>query len=112
MTKAEMMKAEMLERLECECIKGMYFAETKRVGYVQSWISYNAKTGQIVLCQDSGRQTYKAVHMAKSHEKAVNLLARAEKDFKGFDKRGTAPYLATMLLKYESYLGELIEMKI
>jgi hypothetical protein len=112
MTKAEMMKAEMLERLECEFRKGMYYVETKPSGYVQSWISYDAKTGHIVLCQDSGRQRYKAVHIAKSHEKAVNLLARAEKDFKGFDKRGTAPYLATMLLKYESYLGELIEMKI
>ena len=93
-----------------EHLENMYFTKMYQVrtgpDYINSTITYDQKEGSITFTQNMPSESFGAIFKAKSHEKAVNLLLRAEKEFKAFAKRGSVPTLSIMKDRYSNYCAK------
>lgn len=90
----------------------IYQVNTKSKNPVSSVITFEPKTLLVELCQYEPQEKYVKTFQVKNLEKGINLLLRAEKDFKKFDKRLSYPTLRTMEETYKNYFTEESEKSI
>lgn len=76
---------------------------------ITSYLAIDMKNLIAELSYYDGNKSYKAFYKIKSQEKAINLLLRAEKDFKKYNKRNSTPLTRTMEQEYKNYFSEELE---
>lgn len=76
---------------------------------IKSYLAIDMKNLIAELSYYDGNKSYKSFYKVKSQKKAINLLLRAEKDFKGFTKRHGVPTTHTMHQEYKNYFSEELE---
>ena len=72
---------------------------------IKSYLAIDMKNLIAELSFYDGNTYYESFYKVKSQEKAINLLLRAEKDFRKFTKRHGAPTIHTMQKEYKSYFS-------
>jgi|GEM_PF-6577954 len=102
------MTTEILERTESHYFAGVFQVETSSLK-IKSELSYIQKDGIVRLTSYTGNNAYTSDWKIKSNEKAINLLKRAEKDFKRNHANGGAPTLNSMEENYKNYFTEEVE---
>lgn len=96
-----------LSDYENDYFSGVYSVQTSEK-QIRSEITYIKKDNVIILTSKTP-QKYESYWEAKSAEKALNLLKKAEIDFKAYNKKGSAPTLRTMEQNYANYLNKEID---
>jgi hypothetical protein len=91
---------ECLKHLEVDLGKYKLFTGT---GYINASIMYWRDEGLIELNQSQPENYWSKTYKVKNHNKAINLLKRAEEDFNKFKKNNSVPTLGTMQEKYINY---------
>ena len=100
-------KVSFLNKIESSYFSGVYQILTSDK-QIRSEISYVKEDGVIILTSKIPEK-YESIWKVKSHDKAINLLMRAEKDFIRHNKNCGVPMLRTIEKNYKNYFTEEVE---